>query len=1027
MNSSRAVVSVRSRSAVLSAAILSACAGLARAQPASWLDATTGFWNDSARWNPATVPNGPTADVTIDATGSLYDVHLDINRTIGSLVIDSADATFQLDGNTLSIVNGFNLNSGLIRGNNAGGLSVGGLARFSGVSNGRDVLSAGTLNFTGDVLFDLSDDVDICDTDVNYNGSNCTWQGNGELGGGMGSTYTFSGSTTLTILNDKRFRHNGIGAAPTIINNGTIRKTTGTGTTEFFNVPFTNTGTLEVASGTIKSNSVTTAGNTLTGGTWKVLNGSTLDLVGNTITTNAATIILQGAGSTFAAVDGLSINAAAGTFQLASGRNFTTAAGFTNNGTLSVGPGTQFTASQSFAQGSSTITGGGTVRINGAATFNGPTTAPIINGGVTVDTRGSLSISGATGLRLDTAGKLAHNGASGSWTGGDISMGDSAGISIAAGAVLEATNDKNVTWDNTGARPTFAVAGTFTKKTGTGTTFLSGVSLSNTGSVRVESGTLKADQPPVSAGTLAAGGKWFVKGASSLDFVATNVTTNSADVTLDGPAASFAALESSITTNSATGALTIANGKNLTTPGNFSNGGKLTASLSSTFEINPGFQFTNFNTGSKTLAGGEIILISKPGQPAVFRWIDPQFQIKKVAGRILLSGPESKIDNGLRVDESALNQLDTITETGSFEIADTREFRPEGSIEVQEAGPAHGKLVVGENSLFEIQDTFTLINFNAGTGEISNGDFNIDGTLSFPGAEIHRINNTVVLAGTGSIINKSTGVEAIGSLEYITARGDFTVRGGKDVSITPLPLVGPSSTLQVDGRLAVGPGAASNDSLVTINGSFQQNSGSVVEVFEGGVLDVRGVGPGTGNYTADTGSLVHLAGGAINVENTFTLDGTLSGNGTISGQTVINGSFSPGNSPGQVNFIGSLALTSVSALTIDITGYGAGIGFDKIDVTGPMTIAQGATLTLAALPADGFAFAIGQVFRVIDASSITGSFSPNDITGADLGGGLSLHLDWDDPTALRIVVIPAPPAALLAFPGLLALARRRRG
>ncbi|HLO39927.1 MAG TPA: hypothetical protein VK176_02815, partial [Phycisphaerales bacterium] len=900
----------------------------------------------------------------------------------------------------------------------------GGLARFSGVSSDRDVLSAGTLSFNGDVLFDCADDVDICDTDVNYNGSAITWQGSGRLGGGMGSVYTISASTTFTILNNDLFRHNGIGAAPTVINNGTIRKSTGTGVTEFLNVGFTNTGTLEVESGTVRSNGVATPGNTLTGGTWNVFNGSTLELTGASITTNAATIHLRDAGSTFDQINGLTTNAAAGTLRISNGRNFTTAGSFANNGTLNVGPGTTFQASAAFNQGSSTITGGGVVKTAGTATFSGPTTAPVISGGTTVESSGGLVISGASGLSLDTGGKIMHKGASGSWSAGAISMGDSTSITIDSGAALDATGNQNITWNNVGTRPTFSVTGTFTKKVGTGVTFLDGVSLANTGTVRVESGTLRSNQAPVTAGTLGAGA-WIVKD-STLDFVATSITTNNAKVTLDGLSSSFAALENNLSTNGTSGVLSLAGDRDFATVGNFTNNGRVETAPGSVFEVDSASSFTNFNIGTQTLTGGEIKVTSTSSAAASFKWMNPGFQVTTLAAKVTLSGQDSLIDNGIRAGESALNALSIIASTGDFEIADTREFRPSGNIIVEEVGPDRGRLAVAQTSLFEIQDGFTLLNYNSGAGELSMGNFDIGGTLSIPGIEIRRVSSQVTLKGDGQIINKTTGLEAIGSLEYITAGGDLTVRGGKDIAVFPDPLVGPAQTLTVDGKLTVGEGLVGNDSVMTVNGNFQQNAGATVDVHSLGVLNVVGVGPGTGNYTCDTGAELHMDGGTVGVQDTLTINGSLTGTGSIAGSTVINGTLAPGDSPGALAFAGPLTLGASSTLVIDLNNYGAGVGYDQISVTGVMTITPGATLSILPVADAGFAFAYGQVFYVAQAQLISGQFAPGNITGTALGGGLSIHLDWNDPGALRLVVVPAPAAGACAFVAASMIALRRR-
>src|SRR5262249_16311427 len=111
------------------------------------------------------------------------------------------------------------------------------------------------------------------------------------------------------------------------------------------------------------------SGTILTGGAWRVFGGSIMILVGSGIATNAADILLDGSSSTIypdapATLDALagltSVSAGASlTFQ--DGRNFTTAANFTNNGTLNILASTIFTVNGSltnFDGTSGTLTGG---------------------------------------------------------------------------------------------------------------------------------------------------------------------------------------------------------------------------------------------------------------------------------------------------------------------------------------------------------------------------------------------------------------------------------------------------------------------------------------------------------------------------------------------------------------------------------------------------------------------------------------------------------------------------------------------
>ena len=72
------------------------------------------------------------------------------------------------------------------------------------------------------------------------------------------------------------------------------------------------------------------AGQTLTGGSWVAHSNSTLSLAGAVVTTNAATIVLDGVGSSFTAADGLSVNQ--GTFAITGGRTWTSSGPLTNTG-----------------------------------------------------------------------------------------------------------------------------------------------------------------------------------------------------------------------------------------------------------------------------------------------------------------------------------------------------------------------------------------------------------------------------------------------------------------------------------------------------------------------------------------------------------------------------------------------------------------------------------------------------------------------------------------------------------------------
>ncbi|HLN26979.1 MAG TPA: hypothetical protein VK395_04500 [Gemmataceae bacterium] len=151
---------------------------------------------------------------------------------------------------------------------------------------------------------------------------------------------------------------------------------------------------------------------TLTGGTWEVSNGGAL-ILGNTITTNAATIELSGAGSgiyeeplvygTMNDLANFTTNTAAGSFTVAKGYTFMAPGAFSNAGAVTVGSGGTFTVGTSnYTQSQGTTTVDGTlsaanVNLNGGE-LNGTGTieANVINAATVSpgDQPGTLTIQG---------------------------------------------------------------------------------------------------------------------------------------------------------------------------------------------------------------------------------------------------------------------------------------------------------------------------------------------------------------------------------------------------------------------------------------------------------------------------------------------------------------------------------------------------------------------------------------------------------------------------------------------------------
>src|SRR5262249_20772465 len=145
------------------------------------------------------------------------------------------------------------------------------------------------------------------------------------------------------------------------------------------------TGTLAIPGGVFQ-----VSGATLTGGTWEVAGGATLNIqsAGN-LTANEAVVILDGPGPVFTNLSALTTNASS--LSVLSGTQFTTAGTLTNRGTLTVGPASNLMVTGKFTQtaaGTLSVQIGGTpasgqfgqVAVAGQAALDGTLALALVNG-----------------------------------------------------------------------------------------------------------------------------------------------------------------------------------------------------------------------------------------------------------------------------------------------------------------------------------------------------------------------------------------------------------------------------------------------------------------------------------------------------------------------------------------------------------------------------------------------------------------------------------------------------------------------
>ncbi|HRQ73370.1 MAG TPA: hypothetical protein PLU35_10115 [Phycisphaerales bacterium] len=324
---------------VLAATLTLAAAGHAVGQTTTtWTSVLDGDWSDPGNWD-----NGAPLDDTFNALidlGGVYIVSLDSSFTINDFRMAAVDGRLDLLTNKLTLNGTFDFIDSFITSNPAGGeIEVLGDANLSDF-----FLQRSTLRTQGKFIIDSASGDDICDSDIDHRGSEGAWRGSADLGFRNGGSFTIADGAGFAVENDQRMFWTGIGGQGSFTVEGTLTKAAGSGETFIEQITFTNNGTVRVESATLRADTVANVtGNTLAGGAWEVVNGSTLRFDGVSILTNQADVLLAGTGATFLGFEGVELNDAGGRLAVRDAAVFTTGGPqFENLGVLEVGTGSRF-------------------------------------------------------------------------------------------------------------------------------------------------------------------------------------------------------------------------------------------------------------------------------------------------------------------------------------------------------------------------------------------------------------------------------------------------------------------------------------------------------------------------------------------------------------------------------------------------------------------------------------------------------------------------------------------------------------
>lgn len=313
------------------------------------------------------------------------------------------------------------------------------------------------------------------------------------------------------------------------------------------------------------------------------------------------------------------------------------------------------------------------------------------------------------------------------------------------------------------------------------------------------------------------------------------------------------------------------------------------------------------------------------------------------------------------------------------------------------------------------------------------------GAITAVGTSARSLTNPVVFNGSFAVSAAATDTGAI------TFNGGVNVAGDSTINVpgtAATALIGSSATspaLTGSAKLTkTGTGILRINSTSTYGGAISVNEGTLT------------IGNGA-TLTIASGGSITTAGGAIAAGNAtsaivYSSGATLSGVGTVGVNTTVNGLHSPGASPGTQTFTSGLTYSPTSTLAWELNDNATatrGTNFDAVDVTGgAFDLQAGATITLNFSGSVDFTNSFwdtNQSWLVVDlgASTTTDGGTNLFTLGTITGGGYSAAEGFftvarvadgaaKNDVVLNWTAVPEPSAALLAFLGAGAFARRRR-
>jgi hypothetical protein len=752
-----------------------------------------------------------------------------------------------------------------------------------------------------------------------------------------GTTFEVGGSA-------KHFSHTngGTGALPLFNNQGTLRKAGSNAMVVNLSFNLVNNGTFDITAGSVEFKHGTTHS-----GSFLVRSGTTFSFTEGTHTLNEQSSLTGEGTVVFGVSSGTPIINVAGQYQvsttnIAGGKVYFNGAATSTNTTFSsgtMGGSGTYTAAGPFTWTTGTMEGTGTTIISNTLTLN-PTNGNGTTLGRTLENRGTVNWTNNTG-------GTSH-----------FYMQSGAVFNNLAGATFEVgENTKQFSHTNGGAgsAPLFNNLGTL-RKIGAGTaTMSSSVVFVNSGTVQVQSGTLKIEGMGAHSGTF--------RGASGsiLEFAGGHTLGSSSVISSTGSVNFTGGITSVQGTYDVRGGTSISGGTTTFTGQVTNVGQNLTVSgTSTTVDFSSGETLTpnllTLDTG--TLTGSDNIVATN------VHW---------TRGTLVGSGV------------TTATQTLTIDTTGGWSTTLGRTFNNAGTATWTNTASAHFYMQNGSvfNNLagatFEMGDGKRITHTAGGTGAVP--FFNNAGTIRKVSTGSTNFNSAVTFLNTGTVEARSGTFELAGNNSH---SGTFTATSGGTLEFSGNNTLTSGSVVNGTGTIRFNGGTTNIQGTYDVVGTTTMN---------GGKANLTGQILGGGSTVNVSGGEINFTGQMVDSIETLSLTSGTANFSTGTTQTPTTLTFSNGTLTGSDNIQatnmswragtmeGDGTTTVVGTLTFDVPTGGHSITMNrKLTVAGTATWtnnAGSATLSMnknaafTILPSA--TFEVGDGKRILAGSSGTGS------------------------------------------------------